>query len=333
MNTLITKLNGEQEPFNESKLDASLKRVGASASVREHIIKQTLSQLHEGMTTQEIYEQAFEHLRTKEVHPVAARYSVKRAVLDLGPSGFPFEQFVSRVVETIGYTKVQTGVATQGKCAPHEVDIIAEHNGKKMAAELKFHNSLGIKTDLKVVLYVKARFDDLSNTGDTIDEGWLITNTRFTKNVIRFANCSGMHLLGWDYPRGRGLEVLIDEAGVHPLTALTSLTNFEKKAYLDDNIVLCRQIPSSDDDLKKYGITGERTNTVRNEIHKLCALGAEARAKIKSEKEEQNKNNDALELQRSKDDEVVVQPSQPQHESPSSYTDQKTHQPTHTPDE
>lgn len=28
-------------------------------------------------------------------------------------------------------------------------------------AEAKFHNELGIKSDLKVVLYVKARFDDL----------------------------------------------------------------------------------------------------------------------------------------------------------------------------
>ncbi len=273
MTTLITKSNGEQEPFNESKLERSLNRVGATEDVIAKIIEYTVSKLHDGITTQEIYERAFKMLRDEEKQPVAARYSVKRAVLGLGPSGFPFERFVAQILKELGYEDVQTGVAAQGKCAPHEVDIMAKHDGKKMAAEVKFHNSLGIKTDLKVALYVKARFDDLSNTGEKIVEGWLITNTRFTRNAARFGDCSKMNLLGWDYPRGRGLEVLIDEAGVHPLTALTSLTHGEKRALMDDGLVLCRQIQTSDEELRRYGIQSDRAESVRNEIKELCSPG------------------------------------------------------------
>ncbi len=272
MAILITKMNGEQEPFNEMKLDRSLERAGASKEMREKIIRITVSDLREGMSTQEIYERAFDMLRDEERRPVAARYSIKRAVLDLGPSGFPFEQFMAAIFETIGYTNVRTGAALQGKCAPHEVDVVAEHEGKRVVAEVKFHNSLGIKTDLKVALYVKARFDDLSAKGEKVDEGWLITNTRFTRNAARYSNCVGMHLLGWDYPRGRGLEILVDQSGIHPITALTSLSASEKRALLDDNIVLCRQMPRTPEELRAYGIPEEKHDAVREEVSGLCAV-------------------------------------------------------------
>jgi len=288
MSILITKKDGEQEPFNESKLDQSLSRAGASKEVRDGIVKHIVAELRDGVTTQEIYQHAFELLRQRERDPVAARYSIKRAVLDLGPSGFPFEQFVGEIFKTMGYTDVRIGVAAQGKCAPHEVDVMAVHDGKKIAAEVKFHNNLGIKTDLKVGLYVKARFDDLKAAKERVDEGWLITNTRFTRNTTRFANCVGMNLLGWDYPQGKGLEVLIDEAGVHPLTALTSLTNDQKRALLKRNLVLCRQLDLSDDSLRSYNIQSDMYDKVRNEIKGLCTPPAErAKAATSSSEHEE----------------------------------------------
>ncbi|MDP2650424.1 MAG: ATP cone domain-containing protein, partial [bacterium] len=217
MAVLITKMNGEMEPFREDKLDRSLTRAGAAKDVREHIIGHIKEELREGMTTQEIYQHAFELLKSGARRPVAARYSIKRAVLDLGPSGFPFEQFVGEVLKAIGYTNIKIGAALRGKCAPHEVDVTAtDTNGVHMAAEAKFHNSLGIKTDLKVALYVKARWDDLRAGGANIDEGWIITNTRFTRDAARYGACNNLHLLGWDYPKERGLEILIGETRVHP---------------------------------------------------------------------------------------------------------------------
>ena len=272
MATLITKANGEQEPFKREKLERSLTRVGASQEMQEHIIAKVEEKLHDGISTQEIYEYAFEILRADAQKPVAARYSVKRAVLDLGPSGFPFEYFVAEVLRAIGYTDVQTGVAMQGKCAPHEVDIAGMHEQQRMIGEIKFHNNLGVKTDLKVALYVKARFDDLQAAHKNIDEGWLITNTRFTRNAARYGNCSNMRLLGWDYPRERGLEVLIDEAGVHPVTALTTLTNQHKRALLDDGLVLCRQLDTGDDVLRAHGVPQEKHAAIREEVTRLCGL-------------------------------------------------------------
>ncbi len=266
MPILITKVNGEQEPFDPHKLNTSLSRAGAKEAVRKKIINRIKKALYNGITTQEIYEHAFDLLRKENTEPTAARYSIKRAVLDLGPSGFPFERFVGEIFRTVGYSKVRVGVAMQGKCAPHEVDLVGLHNGKRIAAEIKFHNSPGIKTDLKVALYVRARFDDLN---EQVDEGWLITNTRFTRNAIRYGRCARMQMLGWDYPHDSGIERLIDQARVHPITALTTLSKEEKRRLLEADIVLCRQILDNKAILRYVGIHGN-VDKIINEISGLC---------------------------------------------------------------
>jgi hypothetical protein len=145
--------------------------------------------------------------------PVAARYLIQRAVLALGPG---FLCNLAEIFRAHGW-KAQTGVALNGRCAPHEVDVFAEKNGKRIGIEAKFHNDAAGKTDIKDALYVYARYEDLRSAPEAssrVDEGILITNTRFTRNAIRYAQCSGLSLIGWDYPRSN----LLTEARV-PLHA------------------------------------------------------------------------------------------------------------------
>ena len=270
MPILITKMNGEQEPFDEKKLMFSLKRAGASVAMQSEIVKKIKKGLVNGMTTQEIYQKAFDILRKTKSHAhMAARYSIKRAILDLGPSGFPFERFVAEIFRHIGYKHVRSGIAMQGNCAPHEVDLYAVYKNQRIAGELKFHNSLGIKTDLKVALYVHSRFLDL---GSQIDQGWLITNTRFTRNAIRYGNCNNMRMIGWDYPAGRGIESLIDKANVHPITALTTLKQSQKRTLLDDDIVLVQTVLQNPSLLKSHGVAQSQVDAVLSEAEKLCSF-------------------------------------------------------------
>ncbi|PIR83584.1 ATPase [Candidatus Kaiserbacteria bacterium CG10_big_fil_rev_8_21_14_0_10_51_14] len=271
--TLITKADGEQEPFNPAKLEHSLALAGASTTMRARVLAHVMKELKPNMMTEEIYRHAFEILRREEAPPVAARYSIKRAVFALGPSGFPFEQFLAEVLRAHGWS-VHTGVALTGRCAPHEVDVYAEKNGKRIGIEAKFHNDAGGKTDIKDALYVKARYDDLRNTplqSSHVDEGWLVTNTRFTRNAIRYAQCSGLTLLGWDYPHGHGLFNLIEEARVHPLTCLTTLTESEKRRLLDQKIVLCKHVQAPHL-LQEYGVKPDRIPHVLEEARQLCGI-------------------------------------------------------------
>lgn len=274
---LITKADGEREPFDPRKLDASLMHAGAAAPAREQILSRIEKELREGMRTEDIYARAFEYLQEEGAPAVAARYSVKRAIFALGPSGFPFEQFLGEVLRAHGW-RVKTGVAMTGRCTPHEVDVLAEKNGRRIGIEAKFHNEAGGKTDIKDALYVKARFDDLAHAPENaarVDEGWLVTNTRFTRNAIRYARCSNLTLFGWDYPTGRGLREMIESARVHPLTALTTLHDGEKRRLLENNIVLCKSVQTKHV-LEEYGVKPARIPAILEEARYLCAPEAVA---------------------------------------------------------
>lgn len=270
---LIKKVDGSTELFKESKLEHSLLRAGASKLIIKEITERIAAKLVPGMTTKEIYREAFALLKDKEKSPVAAKYSLKKAVFDLGPSGFPFEDFVAEIYRAKGHN-ASTGVILKGKCAEHEVDLFAIHKGgKRHGAEIKFHNRQGIKTDLKVALYVHSRFNDLISA-DKVDEGALITNTRFTKNAISYGECVGLKMISWDYPKENNLYSLIEETGLHPITCLTTIPKNDKNRLIDNDVVLCRDIKGNSSLLKKHGISTDRVPKILNEIGALCQPGA-----------------------------------------------------------
>ncbi|MBU6431082.1 restriction endonuclease [Patescibacteria group bacterium] len=270
---LIIKSTGEKEPFDVRKLKASLERTGASEKsvglIAEHIQKE----VRDGMSTGEIYAHAFSLLRRYE-KPVALKYSVRRAVMELGPSGFPFEKFVAELFKARGF-KAETNLMAKGHCAEHEIDVIAWNDLKLVIAEAKFHNDSGLKSDLKVALYVKARFDDLKETVFNMggkkrkyDEADLITNTKFTSSAIEYAKCSGLSLIGWNYPSAGNLHNMIEDFNLHPITALTALSGSEKRDLLSRGIVLSKQL-SDRNILKNAGIKDAKIDAISEEIKEL----------------------------------------------------------------
>jgi hypothetical protein len=270
---LITKADGEREPFDPAKLEHSLALAGASTTMRAKVLAHVLRELKPQMMTEEIYRHAFEILKREETIPVAARYSIKRAVFALGPSGFPFEQFLAEVMRAHGW-KARAEVTLTGRCAPHEVDVLAEKDGKRIGIEAKFHNDPGGKTDIKDALYVHARYEDLRHAALSsmrVEEGWLVTNTSFTRNAIRYAQCSNLTLMGWDYPRTRGLLTMIEEGRVHPLTCLTTLSEGEKRRFLEKKIVLCKSVTTKHL-LDEYGVKPDRIPHVLDEARQLCGV-------------------------------------------------------------
>ncbi|GEM_PF-5434870 len=60
--------------------------------------------------------------------------------------------------------------------------------------------------------------------------------------TISYAECSGLFLLGWDYPAGNGLRDIIDREKIYPITVLSSLNRAQKQILLDTGTVICRQV-------------------------------------------------------------------------------------------
>lgn len=243
----VLKANGKREVFESEKLRNSLLRAKASEAAAQDVLNHILPELYDGMNTEDIYRHAFSVLE-KTDKPVARSYSLRRAIMDLGPSGFPFEDFVAEILKSKGFS-CETRQTVLGACVPHEMDVVAYTPEKLLMIEAKFHNELGSKSDLKTALYVKARFDDLKenmfNYGGTdrpVTDSWLVTNTKFSTTAIHYGECKNLTMIGWNYPEKGNLQDMIEEEGLHPITCLTSLSSADKKILLTERIVLCSDV-------------------------------------------------------------------------------------------
>lgn len=272
--TTITKANGERELFDPQKLYQSLVNSGARDDVAETVTTTVADSLEEGDKTKDIYKKAFRMLKRVE-RPVAARYSVKRALLELGPSGYPFETFLGEIYKNLGYT-TNTRVLVRGRCVEHELDVVATKGDERIGAEAKFHNKPGTKSDLKVALYVHARFEDIAaqsghKSATDYTDRLLITNTKFTKQVEIYAACVGLQLISWDYPASGNLQELIERTGVHPVSCLTSISKAQKRLLMEEGVVLCRQVKHNPKKVAALGLSETATGKLYSEIDGLCA--------------------------------------------------------------
>jgi len=273
---LIEKADGTLEPFVRTKLENSLRKAGANVHSIETIAGHIEGELKEGTPSGAIYKHAFELLRKSEL-VAASRYSMKRAVFELGPTGFPFEDFLAEIFRAKGWNGA-TRQLLRGKCVTHEVDLLAEKGGVVIGAEAKFHNELGIKSDLKVALYVESRHQDLKDRpleqfgGKTISEYWLITNTKFTSEAIEYGRCAGLSLISWNYPAKGNLQSLIEETAIFPITALATLNRGERMRLIGGGIVLCRDVLRRPERLEELGFKRGKLTAVLDEAKALCNI-------------------------------------------------------------
>lgn len=272
---LIVKANGQQVPFEVSKLEHSLIRAGADQNAVDGIISEIEDWLYSGVTTKEIYKKAFNLLKKKR-GGYAARYNLKNALMELGPTGYPFEHFVGQIFSIQGFDTV-VGTTIQGACVQHEVDVLATKNNTQYFVECKYFNTTKKFATVQVPLYIRSRVNDIEAIRGRLPEyngykfhGWIVTNTRFTSDAIDYGRCSGLHLVSWDYPKGHSLKDMIDTYKMFPITALTTLNKREKQQLMDKGIVLCRQLREILDELQLMGLTPTKYKNALNEIYALC---------------------------------------------------------------
>lgn len=269
----ITKSDGGVEAFDPEKLIRSLTHAGADESVARSIAADIEPQITEGMSTHDIYARAFERLREYR-RSAAARYSLKRAILEFGPSGFPFESYVAELYRAEGWEAV-VDARVRGRCVEHEVDLVLSKGDEKIYVESKFHNTIGFKTDLQVALYVQARVEDVlagESGASGKHTGMIVTNTKFTSLAIHYARCRELALLGWEYPAQGNLHDRITGSHLFPITALTTLSHRQKQALLIERIVLCNTLSRHEDALARAGVTREQMRNVLEEASGLAGI-------------------------------------------------------------
>lgn len=273
----VIKNSGEVVPFNADKLRHSLLKSGASEADAADIIDVIRSRLYDGIPTKHIYKMAEKMLRKLSASH-AARYNLRAGIRQLGPAGFFFEQFVALVFEAEGY-QTKKNLSLVGRCVGHEVDIVIRRDDVNTMIECKFHGKQNTVSDVKVPMYILSRFNDLKDNAqdvftstDTIDKCLIVTNNRFTSDAIKFASCSGLRLLGWDYPSTDGLKAKVDGKRLYPVTCLTTLTLLEKEKLLFLGIILASQLIDQPDALAQVAIGETRHKKILHEAAGLCNL-------------------------------------------------------------
>ncbi|MEX2013023.1 MAG: restriction endonuclease [Candidatus Levyibacteriota bacterium] len=266
----VLKASGVTEPFSEEKLKHSMKRAGIPGDIREEAVRKIKPNLYENIPTSKILKDTEDFLQTFP-KSYKAKYSLKKAVMNLGPTGYPFEDFISEVLKAHGY-QTKTRVTLSGKCIEHEIDIIAEKDNKRFMIEAKFHNTPGGRSNAKVSMYTKARFDDVSSKHD-LDQAWVVTNTKVSTDALTYANCNNMRVMSWNYPEGESLRDLIENSGLHPITALDSLTSTQKQTLIQNNLVLCKEV-ARNRNLENLGLPKDKIDKVVSEAVAVCGISS-----------------------------------------------------------
>lgn len=267
MTTFVTKIDGTREVYNEEKIRNSATRVGVPHDLQDEMLESIRSRLFDGITTSEIFTLIKDFLHSSRTPYLAMKYNLKEALSELGPSGYPFEKYVSLLLTEVGYS-CRINQIIPGACVTHEVDVVAEKDSITYFIEAKFHKSTSQRTDVRVALYIKSRFDDLSAVHQGVKtQAWIITNTRFSTDAIKYAECQNIRLTSWGYPKNEGIMDLIEHTNLHPVTMVDGLSKQDKIRLLMAGVVTCKQLL---DPANKELLPVEFRNTYMQEVIDLC---------------------------------------------------------------
>ena len=279
---MVRKAAGHHEEFDREKLSRSMERSGASRDLAQEVAARVYEESMETTTSGRVFAAA--HRRLHRAHPpTAMRYNLKRALFRLGPSGYPFEQYFSRILQAYGYS-AQTNLTIRGRCVEHEVDVVAEDRREVVAVECKYHNRGGRHTDVKVALYVQSRMADIEASimarrpqGRFV--GWLVTNTRLTSMAVQYGRCMGLRLTGWRYPADRGLERMIEAKALYPVTVLAGVKRDVTSRLVANGVVLIRELLEvGEEELsRRYGLGWRQAARLMDAVEELCQWVEEPR--------------------------------------------------------
>lgn len=276
-NIYVKKHSGELVLFEPEILIQSLSKSGASPQEVEDVFKKVNKKIYNSITTRNLYQIAFDELRNIR-KSYAARYSLKKALRDLGPDGFYFESWIVKIFQQDSCQTIQ-GVTLQGQAVTHEIDVLAVKDNELLLCECKFKNDVTAKTPVTTSMYFLSRFNDLKplkfnffNKKLRPTQGWLITNTYFTSDAIDFANFYGIKLLSWNYPEKSSIKTHADSLALYPITCLTTLSNLQKESLLKAKIILVKELVSNSEAFKTLKISEDKKQEIMEEAQELIGM-------------------------------------------------------------
>jgi Holliday junction resolvase len=242
----VTRRDGHRVKFDADRIKQTIARTGAGDVLIEKVLSRVASKMTDGITTEDLLKLVKSEL-IKDSVCFSCRYSLKEAIMKMGPAGFNFEYYVAEILKGHGYNAHVPMSDFEGACVSHEVDVVAEKDNRRIFIEAKFRNTRDAVVDLKDIMATWSRFLDLVDGASVgkcpyFDEVWVVTNARFTEHALKFAQCKGMHLTGWDYPKEFSFGQMVDRIFLYPVTVVDDLSEREVSDLAKGGFLLCKDV-------------------------------------------------------------------------------------------
>jgi len=221
--------------------------MGASSQVANEVIEKVESRLYDGISTKLILRMITKFMR-KYKPEIRNLFDLRKGLSLMSPKP-EFELFVQVLLKNNGF-EIRPSQILRGKCVEHEVDAIAKQDGVTFLVESKHHFSYHALTGLDESRIARAILEDVTEgslpniTGWKIDRAMIVTNTRYSDHAIQYGSCMNILQIGWSSPANLGLQNMIEQKKLYPLSCLRSLRGEIRLKLVEFGIVLIGQLLS-----------------------------------------------------------------------------------------
>lgn len=249
MNIFVAKADGSRQLFDREKIVRTCLRMGATRHIAEEIADKIETGIYDGIETEEILKKIFRLLRRYQ--PVMRHLTDLRKSLSLINPKPEFEGYVQIVLRENGY-EVTPSQIIRGRCVEHEVDAIARKDDLTYFVEVKHHYNYHTPTGLDESRIARAVLEDVTEGFELglsnlrIDRAMIVCNTKYSDHAKRYGECRGILQIGWSSPPYHGLQEMIEENRLHPITCLKDLTKETRGKLTSAGIILIKQLVEGD---------------------------------------------------------------------------------------
>jgi len=245
----VTKADGSKQGFDREKVFRTCLRLHATPERAQQVADKVEEKAYDGISTKKILHLIFHYL-SKHEPELKYQIDLREAVSKLR-SKPDFEIFVGMLLQEYGYRVLMNQIIS-GRCVDHEIDVIAVKDPEVMYVEVKHHREQHTYTGLDIFLKANSTYEDLKSgygKGNNMLEftrGMVVCNTKVSDLAMRYAKCQGIGHIGWRAPEDRGLEQMIEEKKMYPVTILKELSPTVEAKLGDVGIIILKQLAVKD---------------------------------------------------------------------------------------
>jgi len=270
----VVKADGTKQLFSREKVVRTCLRMDATREVANAVTDKIELKIYDGIETEKILQMIFEQL-SKHKPVVKHQIDLRKAISLMRPKP-DFERFIQILLKEHRYEVVPNQII-RGKCVEHEVDAVARKNGETYIVEVKHHYNYHTPTGLDVSRIARAVFEDITEgfrlglNAFNVDRAVIVCNTKFSQHAKRYAECRGIHQIGWSSPPNHGLQFLIKEKKLYPVTYLKDIDTATREKLMSVGIILLKQLTTKNPE-RLGRETGIPKETLASVIKKARAI-------------------------------------------------------------